>query len=263
MLANRARWPQLRQESFQRAQTYCGPQGIRLGVFPALALFDQLGPCRSQFGAHAFQRVGILGPARLQGLVLGGRQAQRVALALLGVGPLACLRQFPLQPGLAFQPLAIVAVELHQVVVLGGQGLVGLPQGDLQLLHLVRVPTLLLLALVSHGSPVVLQGFPGMLVLVLQRMGMTFVLGQSRREARDPLLQLGQFGGAAGQLAPGGVARLAFGLQCGFAALQLRRERASLVSGLLQRLGTLLELRLEARLRLRHDRVGPGVQSLG
>ena len=28
---------------------------------------------------------------------------------------------------MAFQPLAIVAVELHQVVVLGGQGLVGLP----------------------------------------------------------------------------------------------------------------------------------------
>ncbi len=37
-----------------------GAQGVRLGVFPALALFDQLGPRRSQLGAHAFQRVGIL-----------------------------------------------------------------------------------------------------------------------------------------------------------------------------------------------------------
>ncbi len=101
------RWPQLRQELFQRAQTYRGPQGVRFGVFPALALFDQIGPRRSQFGAHAFQRLHIAGPAHLQGLVLGGRQAQRVVLALLGVGPLACLRQFPLQPGLAFQPLAV------------------------------------------------------------------------------------------------------------------------------------------------------------
>ncbi|OOW99212.1 hypothetical protein Xmlv_21355 [Xanthomonas citri pv. malvacearum] len=71
---------------FQRAQAHRGPQGVRLGVFPALALFDQFGPRRSQFGAHAFQRMDILGPAHLQGLVLGGRQAQRVALALLGVG---------------------------------------------------------------------------------------------------------------------------------------------------------------------------------
>ncbi len=98
-------------------------------MFPALALFDQLGPCRSQFGAHAFQRVGILGPARLQGLVLGGRQAQRVVLVLLGIRPLACLHQFTLQAGLAFQPLAVLPVELHQVVVLGGQGLVEGRQG--------------------------------------------------------------------------------------------------------------------------------------
>ncbi|KLA62745.1 hypothetical protein XEUVF42_23240, partial [Xanthomonas euvesicatoria] len=61
------RWPQLRQELFQRAQSYRGPQGVRLGVFPALALFDQLGPRRSQFGAHTFQRVDIVGPAHLQG----------------------------------------------------------------------------------------------------------------------------------------------------------------------------------------------------
>ncbi len=55
-------------------------------MFPALALFDQFGPRRSQFGAHAFQRMDILGPAHLQGLVLGGRQAQRVALAaVIGV----------------------------------------------------------------------------------------------------------------------------------------------------------------------------------
>ncbi len=88
MFANGPRWSQLFQQLFQRAQSYRDPQGVRLGVFPALALFDQLGPRCSQFGAHAFQRVGILGPAHLQGLVLGGRQAQRVALALLGVGPL-------------------------------------------------------------------------------------------------------------------------------------------------------------------------------
>ncbi|BBJ96330.1 hypothetical protein FHY31_002515 [Xanthomonas euvesicatoria] len=60
-------------------------------------------------------------------------------------------------------------------MVLGGQRLVGLPQGDLQLLYLMRMPALLLLALVSDGDPVVLKGFPGMLVLLLQRLGMTFV----------------------------------------------------------------------------------------
>ncbi len=53
---------------------------------------------------------------------------------------------------------------------------------------------------------------------------MALVLRQSRREARDPLLQLSQFGSAAGHLASGGGARLAFGLQYGLAALQLRRE---------------------------------------
>ncbi|MBB4723717.1 hypothetical protein FHY32_002072 [Xanthomonas axonopodis] len=37
------------------------------------------------------------------------------------------------------------------------------------------MPALLLLALVSDGDPVVLKGFPGMLVLLLQRLGMTFV----------------------------------------------------------------------------------------
>ena len=58
-------------------------------MFPALALFDQIGPRRSQFGAHAFQRLHIAGPAHLQGLVLRSRQAQCVALALLGVGSLA------------------------------------------------------------------------------------------------------------------------------------------------------------------------------
>lgn len=55
------------------------PQGARLPVFPALALFDKLGPRRSQFGAHAFQRLHIAGPAHLQGLVLRSRQAQCVA----------------------------------------------------------------------------------------------------------------------------------------------------------------------------------------
>lgn len=72
-------------------------------MFPALALFDQIGPRRSQFGAHAFQRLDIYGPSHLQALVLGGCQAQRVTLALLGVGPLACLGQFLLQAGMAFQ----------------------------------------------------------------------------------------------------------------------------------------------------------------
>ncbi|WP_442712852.1 hypothetical protein [Xanthomonas citri] len=87
-----------------------------------------------------------------------------------------------------------------------------------------------------------LQGFPGVFVLVFQRFRMGVVLGQSRREARDPL-QLGQFGGAAGHFAPGSVARLAFGLQRGLAALQLRPERASLLPGLLQRLGAFCSCR--------------------
>ncbi|AKU50393.1 hypothetical protein AE921_05690 [Xanthomonas arboricola] len=89
------------QELFQRARTYRGPQGVRLGVFPALALFDQIGPRRSEFGAQTFQRLDIYGQSRLQALVLGGCQAQRVTLALLGVGPLACLRQFQYETELA------------------------------------------------------------------------------------------------------------------------------------------------------------------
>ena len=53
------------------------------------------------------------------------------------------------------------------------------------------VPALLLLSLVFDRCAVVLKGFPGMLVLLLQGTGVAFVLCQPRREARNAFLQLG------------------------------------------------------------------------
>src|SRR3546814_17499223 len=55
---------------------------------------------------------------------------QCVQLAQMVFRVLARLRQLPFQPAVPFQPLAVVAVELQQLVVLHSQCLVGLAQGD-------------------------------------------------------------------------------------------------------------------------------------
>lgn len=60
------------------------------------------------------------------------------------------------------------AVELQQLVVLGGQRFVGLAQCHLQLLDLLLVPALL--ALLAHRRAVVLQRLEGVSVL-LRRTG--------------------------------------------------------------------------------------------
>ncbi len=91
---------------------------------------------------NCFQTLRILTPAHLQRLVFGRCRAQGIELALLRVDGLAHLRHLPFQPGVAFQPLAVLTVELHQVVVFGGQRFVGLAQCDLQFLHLVLVPVI-------------------------------------------------------------------------------------------------------------------------
>ena len=50
------------------------------------------------------------------------REPQRVQFLPLVVCGLSHLPQLPLQAAVAFQSLLIVAVELHQLVILGGQG---------------------------------------------------------------------------------------------------------------------------------------------
>jgi len=109
----------------------------------------------------------------------------------------------------------------------------------------------------------VLKGFPGMLVLLLQGARVAFVLCQPRREAGNALLQLGQFGGAAGHLALGGFARLAFCLQSCLGALKLHTEVPGLLPGLFQGLGALVQLGLEPFLCLRDHRFGLDMQPFG
>jgi len=74
------------------------------------------------------------------------------------------LRQFPFQAAVPFEPLTVVAVQLQQLVVLGGQGLIGLTQGDLQFLDLVFVPALFLVTLLLDRGSVMFQRLAGMLV---------------------------------------------------------------------------------------------------
>ncbi len=77
------------------------------------------------------QTLSVLAPAHLQRLAFGRRQAQRIELALLRLDGLAQLRHLLFQSSVTLQPLAVFPVELHQIMVLGGQRLVGLAQADL------------------------------------------------------------------------------------------------------------------------------------
>lgn len=52
-----------------------------------------------------------------------------------------------------------VAIEQQQLLVLARETVAGLAQIELQLLHLVLVPTLFLIALFLHRRPVVLERF--------------------------------------------------------------------------------------------------------
>ena len=117
-----------------------------------------------QFGVCGFQGLEILRPPCLQGLVLHRCLSQCVQFLLLGLRRLAGLRQFPFQAAVPFEPLTVVAVQLQQLVVLGGQGLIGLTQGDLQFLDLVFVPALFLVTLLLDRGSVMFQRLAGMLV---------------------------------------------------------------------------------------------------
>lgn len=118
------------------------------------------------------------------------REPQRVQFLPLVVCGLSHLPQLPLQAAVAFQPLPVVAVELHKLVVLGGQRFIGLAQRDLQLLHLMLVTALLLLALVFDRGAVVLQRLASVLVLLFQRLGMRLVFRYARGQASDAFAEL-------------------------------------------------------------------------
>ena len=73
----------------------------------------------------------------------------------------------------------IVAVQLGQLVLLDYQGLLQLPQFQLQLLYLRLVSTLFLLTLLLAGLAVVLQGVACMLMLLLQRANLPIAVLQA------------------------------------------------------------------------------------
>ncbi|MCY1542234.1 hypothetical protein D9M68_779720 [compost metagenome] len=93
-------------------------------------------------------------------------------LPLQGLHVLLLLAGFGQQAG-------VVTVQLGQLVLFDDQGLLQLPQFQLQLLHLAFVPALLLLALILAGLPVMLQGVPGMLMLLLQRTDLPLAVLQA------------------------------------------------------------------------------------
>lgn len=71
----------------------------------------------------------------------------------------------------------VVAIQLGNVALFDRQGLLQLAQLGLQLLDLSLMPTLILLPLLLHRLPVMLQGFAGMLVFFLKGlpMGVAFL----------------------------------------------------------------------------------------
>ena len=84
---------------------------------------------------------------------------------------------------------------------------------------------LLLLALFLDRGPIVFQRLTGMLVLLLQRLGVGFMLGQPRSQAGDAFAELRDFRDPLGQGLPGGGVCGLFVVQGGFGALELRAQR--------------------------------------
>src|SRR3546814_10387534 len=95
-----------------------------------LPFLSDLGTDAGQLGTQRLQCPSVLRPASLQGLVFRRRKPQCVQLAQMVFRVLARLRQLPFQPPVPFNPLAVVAVELQQLVVLLSQCPVGLALGD-------------------------------------------------------------------------------------------------------------------------------------
>src|SRR3546814_10666977 len=106
--------PQLREQLVQRLQADPGTWRLRIGRRPPLPFLSDLGTDAGQLGTQRLQCPSVLRPASLQGLVFRRRKPQCVQLAQMVFRVLARLSQFPFQPAVPFQPLAVVAVELER-----------------------------------------------------------------------------------------------------------------------------------------------------
>ena len=113
--------PQLCQQLFQRFLAYAGAQCGGFGLLPAFPLLGCFGAEVDKFSAYAVQYSDVFGPSCLKRVVLGRSESQGIEFPLLGLPGLAGLRQFALQSAVTLQPLAVVAVELQQLMVLGRQ----------------------------------------------------------------------------------------------------------------------------------------------
>jgi len=148
-------------------------------------------------------------------------------------------------------------------VILARDGVVGLSQLDLQSLHLVFVPALLLVALFLDCRPIVLQGIAGMLVFVFQRLNVRFVLSQPSGHAGDPLLQLLDEQRAITKPLLGLFMGSLFVLQGDIGTLQLRAERRGFLAVLFHGGSQRLAFRREAFLRRGDPDLGLLVQAFG
>ncbi len=156
---------------------------------------------------------------------------------------------------MVFQPLAVVAVELQQLVVLGRQGLVGLAQCRLQFLDLMFVAALLLLALLLHRGPVMLQRLTGVGMFIFQRFRMGFVLSHAGGQVGDAFTELGDFRHPLRQGLLGRCVGRPLLVQCGFGSLQLIAKGDRFLPSLFKRLAVLLQMRGKALLCFGHNRL--------
>src|SRR6185437_7449225 len=104
------------------------------------------------------------------------------------------------------------------------QALTGLAQRELELLHLVLVATLILLALLLHRIPVMVECFAGVLVLFLQGLDAGVALGEPRSQSLGPLLELRDRHRLDLKLLSGLVVLCLLALQRDFGSLELAAQ---------------------------------------
>src|SRR3546814_16206680 len=95
-----------------------------------LPFLSDLGTDAGQLGTQRLQCPSVLRPASLQGLVFRRRKPQCVQLAQMVFRVLARLRQLPFQRAAPFHPLAVVQVDLQNLLFLPRRCPVGLATAD-------------------------------------------------------------------------------------------------------------------------------------
>ncbi|ODU51628.1 MAG: hypothetical protein ABS98_06400 [Lysobacteraceae bacterium SCN 69-48] len=127
-----------------------------------------------------------------------------------------------------FGEACVIAIELHDLVVLAGHQFLGLAKFHLQGLHLVFMPARLSLALLFSRLAEVLERFAGLTVFVFQRLDVGGLFGKSRFQPGGAFLQGPHLDGTIVQLRQCCFVGSLFVLQRRLGSLQAIAQRPTL-----------------------------------